>query len=259
MLWRFLVILVTLFWLVMAVLLVRVTYFPEGSPFAQLPPGSVLKLFLDRGASGKQLHLYHGEKRIGHVTLDLRRVPARREPEDYLLLLSGMVERGVMRDVTSSLTWRININLREGRRWAGAGGQVRMPELNVLLNFNWREGSPTPEFTLHRRGVLQADDKLLQPLLGQFGTGPGGGALPSAAGQDDLLSVSARENAMKIAGQNRKGYVIAFSVMDRYRATAFFTEEGDLALIDLPDGYRALEPNIHGLVPDEPEEPDEGG
>jgi len=254
MFWRFLIILVTIFWLVMAALLVRVTYFPEGSPFAQMPPGAVLKLFLDRGASGKQLHLYHGEKKIGHVTLDLRRVPARQEPEDYMLLLSGMVDGGVIRDVASSLNWRININLREGRRWAGAGGQVRMPENSVLLNFNWREGSPAPEFTLHRRGVLQADDKLLQPLLGQFSAGSGAGALPSAAGQDDLLRVSARESAMKIAGQNRRGYVIAFSVLDRHRATAYFTEEGDLALIDLPEGYRALEPNIHGLVPDEPEE-----
>ena len=254
MFWRLLVILVTLFWLVMTTLLVRVAYFPEGSPFAQMPPGAVLKLFLERGASGKQLHLYDGDRRIGHVTLDLRRMPATREAEDYMLLLSGMVEAGVLPDAAGSLNWRMTINLHEGRLWAGASGQVRMPETGALLNFNWREGRPAPEFTLHRKGVLQADDRLLQPLLGQFAAAGATGNQPPAAAQDDLLRVSARESAMKIAGQNRRGYAVRFSVMDRYRATAFFTEEGDLALIDLPDGYRALEPNIHGLVPDEPEE-----
>jgi hypothetical protein len=254
MFWRLLVILVTLFWLVMASLLVRVTYFPEGSPFAQMPPGAVLKLFLERGASGKQLHLYHGERKIGHVTLDLRRMPATQDAEDYMLLLSGMVEAGVLGDIAGSLNWRMTINLHEGRRWAGASGQVRLPEAGALLNFNWREGRPAPEFTLHRRGALQADDRLLQPLLGQLTAGATAGTPPSAAAQDELLRVSAREGAVKIAGQNRRGYVVGFSVMNRYRASAFFTEEGDLALIDLPEGYRALEPNIHGLVPDEPEE-----
>lgn len=271
MFWRSLVILVTIFWLVMAALLVRVTYFPEGSQFAQMPPGAILKLFLDRGASGKQLHLYHGDKKIGHVTLDLQRIPGTREPEDYMLLLYGMVEAGVISDlagplitlllsgaqekgaleaVAGSLNWRMSINLHEGRHWAGAGGQVRMPEVGMLLNFNWPEGRLSPEFKLLRRGELLMDDKLLQSRLGQFTAGPGAGTPPSGMVPDDFLKVSSREGAIKIAGQNRRGYVIGFSVMDQYRATAFFTEEGDLALIDLPDGYRAQEPNIHGLVPD---------
>ncbi len=231
----------------MITLLVRVTYFPEGSQFAQMPPSIVLKMFLDRGASGKQLHLYHGEKKIGHVTLDVRRMPEAQSPDDYTLLLTGSMDGGALPDVASSLNWRLNINLREAQRWAGAAGQVRMPGDGLLLDFKWLEGKPTPAFTLQRRGVLQADDGLLQPILGQFNASPG-------AAQDDMFKVSAREGTMKIAGQKCKGYVIGFSVMDRYKATAFFTEEGNLALMELPDGYRALEPNIHGLVPDDPEE-----
>ncbi len=254
MFWRSLVIFITLFWLVMVTLLVRVTYFPEGSQFAQMPPGIVLKMFLDRGASGKQLHLYHGEKKIGHVTLDVRRMPEAQLPDDFTLLLTAFMERGVLPDVASSVNLRLNINLREAQRWAGAAGQIRMPDDGVLLDFKWFEAKATPEFTLHRRGVLQADDRLLQPMLGQFTTGPGTVATPAGSAQDDFFKISAREGAMKIAGQKCKGYVLSFSVMDRYRATAFFTEEGSLALIELPDGYRALEPNIHGLVPDEAEE-----
>ena len=251
MLWRILVILVTLFWVVMATLLVRVTYFPDGSQFAQIPPGMVLRMFLERGASGKQLHLYHGEKKIGHVTLDIRRMPGAEAPDDFTLLLSGMVERDALPVPASSVNWRMNINLREAQRWAGAGGQVRMPDDGLLLDFKWLEGQPAPEFTLHRRGVLQADDGLLRPLLGQISSGPGALASSAGAAQDDFFKVSAREGAMKIAGQKCQGYFVGFRVMDRYRATAFFTEEGDLALIELPDGYRAQEPNIHGLVPEE--------
>lgn len=256
MLWRSLVILITVFWLVMATLLVRVTYFPEGSPFAQMPPGAVLKLFLDRGASGKQLHLYHGERKIGHIALDLRRMPGTEEPADYMLLLSGLLEAGTLPDVAGSLNWRMTLHLHEGRHWAGASGQIRIPEIGALLDFNWREGRPAPEFTLHRRGVLQADDRLLQPLLGQLTAGPAAGAPPAAPAQEDLIRVSAREGTVMIAGQNRRGYVVGFHVMDRYRANAFFTEEGDLAVIDMPEGYRALEPNIHGLLPDVPDAPD---
>jgi hypothetical protein len=246
MFWRSVVILVILFWLVMATLLLRVTYFPEDSQFAQLPPGAVLQIFLDRGASGKQLHLYHGDRRIGQMILDIRRMPDARQPDDVALLLTGLLQSGELPDIASSLNWSLNINLRAGQRWAGSSGQVRMHELGVLLDFKWREGAPAPEFTLHRKGVLQADHSMLQPFLGQFATTPG-----ANTAQEDFLKVSAREGAMRIAGQKHKGSVIRFSVMDRYRASAFFTEEGDLALIELPDGYRALEPNIHGLVPDE--------
>ncbi|MCE9518254.1 MAG: hypothetical protein K8R87_01600 [Verrucomicrobia bacterium] len=254
MFWRSLVIFITLFWLVMVTLLVRVTYFPEGSQFAQMPPGIVLQMFLDHGASGKQLHLYHGEKKIGHLTLDVRGMPAAQSPGDYTLLLTGYIEKGALPDVASAVNLRLNINLREARRWAGAAGQIRLSDDGVLLDFKWLEGRATPEFTLHRKGVLQADDGLLQPMLGQFGAGTGAGAPPAGTMQDDFFKVSARESTMKIAGQKCKGYVIGFSILDRYHATAFFTEEGSLALIELPEGYRALEPNIHGLVPDEVEE-----
>ncbi len=251
MLWRSVVILVILFWLVMASLLLRVTYFPEDSQFAQLPPGTVLQMFLDRGASGKQLHLYHGNRRIGQMNLDIRRMPDARQPDDVALLLAGVLQKGELPDIASSLNWRLNLNLRAGQRWAGTSGQVRMPELGVLLDFKWREGGPAPEFTLRRRGVLQADHGMLQPFLGQIAATQGAGPAPAASAQDGILRVSAREGAMKIAGQRHRGSVIRFRVMDRYRASAFFTEEGDLALIELPNGYRALEPNIHGLVPDE--------
>ena len=87
-----------------------------------------------------------------------------------------------------------------------------------------------------------------------FDASAGEGSGWAGAGQEDFMKVTAREGSMKIAGQRRKGYVIEFSLMDHYHAKAFFTEAGELAIVELPEGYRAVEPVIHGLVPDEPDE-----
>jgi hypothetical protein len=58
---------------------------------------------------------------------------------------------------------------------------------------------------------------------------------------------------MSLAGQRRRGYVIDFTIMDQYRAKAFFTEAGELALVEMPDGWRALDQIIYQLVPEIPE------
>ena len=251
MLGRLLTALITLFWLIMTVLLVRVAYYPEGSRFAMLPPEAVLRMFLERGASGKQLHLYRGESKVGHLAFDLRRASGSPGSSSYTLLFSGMMERGALRDDSASMNWRLNLGLQDARNWTGASGQLRWPSLGEVLDFNWRQGSPTPEFTFRRRGGVEVDDRLLQPLLGQIRAGGALGGSEAGAMDGDFLKISAREGVTRIAGQRRKGYMVEFSVMGRYRATAVFTEEGDLALIEFPEGYRALEPYIHGLVPDD--------
>jgi hypothetical protein len=96
----------------------------------------------------------------------------------------------------------------------------------------------------------EMNDTMLQPLLGQIraGTAPGGA-------QEDFFTVTAREGVTKIAEQKRKSYLVEFNfdLMNRFRVSAVFTEEGDLALIEFPEGYRALEPYIHGLVAEEAE------
>ena len=253
MFWRVLTVLVLAFWLVMATLLVRVTYFPEGSQFSQLPPAAVFKTFLDHGATINALHVYQGERKLGHATLTPRRAGA----TDYLLLVSCALDKGALRGMDGPVAWRLNLNLRNGSRWGGASGQVRLPDEGVLVKFDWAEGSPVPEFTMHRHGKLVTDDKALQPFLGQITAGHGAPGVASGSGvgpQGDLLKVTAREGDMKIAGQRRKGYVIEFSLLQGYRVKAFFTEAGELALVDLPEGYRALEPVIHGLVPVELDE-----
>src|ERR1700759_3547351 len=99
--WRIFTFLITAFWLVMTVLLVRVTYYPEGSQFAKLPPGKVFKMFLDRGATSQTLQIYHGDKKVGYASLDPQRNARGLAPGDYALVFSAHLDKGSVEFVVS--------------------------------------------------------------------------------------------------------------------------------------------------------------
>src|SRR6478609_1715624 len=103
MVWRTFTFLITAFWLVMTVLLVRVTYYPEGSQFAKLPPGKVFKMFLDRGASSQTLQIYHGDKKVGYASLDPERAGRERAPGDYSLVFRAHLDKGAVEFVDSQV------------------------------------------------------------------------------------------------------------------------------------------------------------
>ena len=70
---------------------------------------------------------------------------------------------------------------------------------------------------------------------------------------EGALQLTAREGVVMLAGQKRRGYVMELKIMDQNRAKIFFTEAGELALVEMTDGWRALDPIIYGLVPEIPE------
>jgi hypothetical protein len=57
----------------------------------------------------------------------------------------------------------------------------------------------------------------------------------------------AREGLMQLAGRERKCFVLTLPLFGQHEIQMIFTEAGELARIDLPDGYALLEPTIHGL------------
>ena len=75
MFWRTISTLGILFWAVMTGLLIRDTYFPEESRFAEVPPKVVLDLFLNHRESATTLLLYRGEEKLGHSTITARKQP----------------------------------------------------------------------------------------------------------------------------------------------------------------------------------------
>jgi hypothetical protein len=260
MLWRLFTLFVTVFWLVMTLLLVRVT---EGSQFAKVPPGAIFKMFLARGATTNQFMLYHGDKKVGHGILTPRRVAKPGGPADYEMMMSGMLDRGAQDLVDSEVSWRVNLFLHAAERWGGVNGALRMPQAGVSLDFNWAEEDTLPKFSLHTKSG-DMDDRMLRLMMPFMTNGngeikpPPGMQLPAgvklpAAGAEGTVQVRAREGVMVLAGQKRRGYVMELVIMDQQRAKAFFTEAGELAMVEMPDGWRALDPVIYNLVPEIPD------
>lgn len=239
--WRFITFMIFAFWAVMVTLLVRATYYPEESRFAQLPPRTVLRMFLDQANNSNTLHLYHDGVKVGHVFLSAHHASDHADGDDYSLLISGLLEKGAVQEVDGALSWRMSMLLLGAERWGGASGQIRIHDSASVFDFNWAQGQKFPAFTLRKGVEIVADDKLLQLMMPE---------MPPDAGGNDMVTVKAREGVMNLAGQKRRGYVLELKFME-YHLKAFFTEAGELAFAELPGGYRALEPVVHGLVPDE--------
>jgi hypothetical protein len=253
--WRFLQIFVVAFWLVMTAWLVRSVYFPEDAGFAEVPPKLILKTFLEQGGLINTLHVFHRDRKIGNAAVTPRR-SGEGADADYDLLISGLLDKDAIEDVDGPISWHMELHLLHGDAWGGAVGRVRLLSSNTSLDFNWAKDKSIPAFTLKKNGLVVADDTLVQPLIAQMTMGQEP-ALPGGVDPEGVAStfnVKSREGLIKLAGQKRKGYVIEVGFMDRYNLKAFFTEAGELALVELPEGYRLLEPVIYGLIPDQPEE-----
>jgi hypothetical protein len=250
MFWRAATLLVVIFWIVMTMLLVRVTYFSGGAFFTEVPPRVVLKSFLDQAATPNGLHVYHGERKAGHASCTSLQRRGAGGGVDYLLVISGRLEDGAIKSVEGIVTWDLKITLLDARLWAGASGNIRIPSRNLVVNFQWLPAQRIPQFTVEQDGVIVTDDTAIQPVIAQMlGGSPEGTASGASAG--DIFAVNTREGSLKVAGQKRHGYLLTLGMTDKFQIKAFFTEIGEVALVELPDGWRALEPMIHGLVPDE--------
>jgi len=57
----------------------------------------------------------------------------------------------------------------------------------------------------------------------------------------------AREGQMLLAGKRRRCYIVQLPVMPGKEVSFYFTEIGELARVELPLGYRLIEPMMHGL------------
>jgi hypothetical protein len=252
--------LVLAFWLVMTVLLVRYTYFPEGSKFAEVPPRVVMKLFLDQGAKNNAMHVYHYEKKIGHAAFDARKVrsidSAPGDRVTHVIKINGLLERGMLSAVKEPVIWRMEARLKGMEEFEFFKAHIFMQDSGLTADFVWNVGDRTPKISLSTKGGTSPEAQMLQNLLSQVlgsGTLPGGEAAPS----EDSVQLSTREGSMNIGGQKRQGFTMEIGAAETWRMKAFFTEAGELALVTLPDGYRLMEQTIYGLAPDYGEEEEE--
>ncbi|MFZ4766412.1 MAG: hypothetical protein ACOYMN_15785 [Roseimicrobium sp.] len=263
--WRVVSVLIVSFWAVMTVLLVRVTWFPEGSQLAEVPPRVVLQQFLEQGsamASANTFHVYHGDRKIGHATVSCSRLRGDGEHglRDFALRLDGRLDEGAIAKLEDIVTFGLELRLRDVLRFAGSKGNVRFEKGRLVASFAWPEGAPKPTLLVKQRGQVMMDDRLWQMMSGEALAGTEAGAFAAQLGVSpsaevsSLVRLSARESLRTFAGHKSKGHALELTAMEHWKARAFFTAGGELVLVDLPGGYRLVEPVIHGLGPNYDEE-----
>lgn len=262
MIWRVAAVLAVLFWTVMSGLLLRDVYFPEASRFALVPPKVVLDLFLRQSdAFGSTLHLYRHKEKIGHASFQISR---RAKPGDevvYDVLARGVVEESVPeKNAQRTLaTWNVSCVLANAERWHHLSVAANIPQHDVSIKIAWNEGQSVPEVSVKQDGrvvVGTQDVAMLMKLgtgtdgalsmLSMLGGGKGGQPVKMPTKADET-QLQAREGILVLAGRERKCYVLTLPVLGQQEVKMIFTEAGELARIDLPDGYALLEPLIHGL------------
>jgi hypothetical protein len=256
MLWRGVTALLILFWAAMTGLLLRNVYFPDHSGLAEVPTRLVFDLFLNQVAShSNTLHVYHHEEKLGHASFHVVKTDGAEEGGValYRMTVSGGIDAVVGESQRVTSGWRLEADLRDGQELRGLKLDLTSSETNHTIMLRWREGEKLPQMEVRQGEKLVMDTQGAMAMAGmgeQMGLFGGMLGLSGSKGQAPSLRMEAREGLMDLAGRSRRCYVIRMTALDRYEVQAIFTEVGELARVDLPQGFCLREPLIHGLEPD---------
>jgi hypothetical protein len=244
MFWRIIGALVVMFWAVMAGLLVRDAYFPGESVFASVPPRRVLDLFLDHRSLLSTLHLFKEKEKIGHASFTVDVTDTLEDvPRLYELQGSGMIEgRALPESGTGNIAWQLALKLANGEKPEAMTLRVNMDAAKVAVLVEWKAGEARPFFEVRRDGEVIADATTVAAMMPMLA-----GSLGNASAQTTQIQVNAREGLIELAGRERKGYELTLGMAGASVIRAVFTQAGELARVDLPQGYRLLEPSVHGI------------
>ena len=256
--WRFLTAIIVLFWAVMTGLLIRDTYYPDHSRYAEVPVSHVLDLFLTEAAAfNNTLHLLHGDQKMGHASFTIRKVSEESaEVPEYALLVHGVVE-------IPADAGKVNANfmlageLLRAEQWKHFEAEVTAPNAQLEARMSWTMGDRLPQIEVKKAeqvvmntAMAEAMMKLPDELGGKFQLLTK--ILPGLSVNQASLAASriqAREGVMELAGKRRRCFIVTFAAMQGLEVKIYFTEIGELARIELPQNYRLIEPMMHGLEP----------
>lgn len=258
MLWRLFSVIIVLFWAVMTGLLIRDTYFPDHSRFAEVPVRHVLDLFLTEAAAfNNTLHLLHGDEKIGHASFTIRKVSEASAPvPEYAVLVHGVV-------AVPTEAGKVNANymlageLTDAERWRHFEAEVTAQSVQMEAKLSWAAGDRLPQIEVKKAeqvimntAMAEAMIKLPNLLGGKSDLWskfmPG---LSSDPNTTPALKLQAREGVMELAGKRRRCFIVTLAAIQDLEVKAFFTEIGELARIEMPQNYRLIEPMMHGLEP----------
>jgi hypothetical protein len=254
--WRLAYILILLFWASMTGMLVQRTYFPEGGGMREIELSNVLERMAQYGDSMNSLALVRGGQKVGHVTVNCRHW---RDDETltllgYSLQAGGMMDGSAWQKPQATLSWNFAGRVDEQRVWRALDLRLRTQDVAVVLM--WDEAMKEPQIEVMRDGKLVMNTQSLLSQAKMMTSLPGLDALPMlkslTEGKGDIpiekaIHLSASEGRLELAGQQRRALQVVASLAGLANATALLTETGELARVDLPNGYQMLDPIIFGL------------
>jgi hypothetical protein len=255
MFWRLLTVSILLFWAVMTGLVIRDSYFPDHSRFAEVPVRMVFDLFLTEAAAfNNTLDLYHDKVKIGHTTFTIRKIGDDDNSPLYALMVNGTVQMPTETESVNA-TFNLTGELADAERWRRFKLDFKAPAAETSAMIAWKLGDELPDLEVKKSGKLVMDTEMAKAMMGMkdsLGSGSEwllqmipAGALPEAS----AFQLKAREGQMELAGKKRRCYIVQLALMPGYELKMYFSELGELARVELPQGYRLIEPMMHGLEP----------
>lgn len=257
MLWKFVTALIVLFWAAMTVLLVRQTYYPEGSAFTSISVNALL----DRAAQQRYLTrntltlTRHGVK-YGHADISIgeRMDPQTAAHTGFTWQAGGLIEGKAWGVADGSAVWRFDAEVNDRQLWERISLAIRVADTDTNLLVGWKVGDEMPKIELKRSGeVIMNTEQALAQAKSQQGTGTAGlmGMLPGFLGKqkvslENLIQMQAHRGTMQLAGEDRKSMLLTLSLLGFYQAKFYYTEAGELARIELPQGWLLLDPMLLG-------------
>lgn len=257
MIWRAAATGVVLFWAVMTGLLIRDSYFPDESRFAEIPPRFVFDLFLKQAeVNADTLHLYHRQEKIGHANIAIT-ASGQDDARRYDWLARGLIERLQDHAPRTDVTWEVAGAMNAEGDWQHLEILAAIPAQKASVKVRWLENETFPNVTVTQNGktVLDSQNKGLLMALGMAGMGASGdwteslGMLLGTQQEVSTFAVTAREGSIELAGRTRKCYFVLIPLPGSQQIRMIFGETGELARIELPQDYVLLEPMINGMLP----------
>ncbi len=255
MLWRIFTAIILIFWAVMTGLIIRDSYYPDHSRFAEVPVRMVFDLFLTEAAVfNNTLDIYRDKVKIGHTTFTIKKLNKDEMESSYAVLVNCSVLIP-----TEAVSVQANFNLvaelAEAECWRSFKLDFKAPSAQTEAVISWKQGDALPEVDVKKGGQVVMNTEMAKAMIGMKESLSGGSEwlsqmLPAGAMPDvTSFKLKAREGQMDLAGKRRRCYVVELPIMPGNELKMYFSELGELARVELPQGYRLIEPMMHGLEP----------
>jgi len=145
MLWRIFTAFILVFWAVMTGLIIRDSYYPDDSRFAEVPVRMVFDLFLTEAvASNHILDVYHKKVKLGHASFLIQKPSKDKVGVSYKVLVNGSVQMPT-ETVPVQANFNLVAELTEVDHWQSFKLDFKAPSLQTEAAISWKQGNHLPD------------------------------------------------------------------------------------------------------------------